>query len=200
MASREPGSTRLSVQDWLQAGYTILAEEGRQSLKVDRLCQRLSVTKGSFYWHFTDMAGYRGALIEAWAEQRGEEHRVYQQIQDREPAERLSMLVTALVSPRHWKLERAMREWARNDDSVAAGVDAADRRVLRTVRQAFLDLGFSPRRPNSGRRRPSPRASAFCRSPVARRIRSPPRSGSGSSSSCCGPDRDSGALTGAERG
>lgn len=144
MATREQGSTRLSVQDWLQAGYTILAEEGRQSLKVDRLCQRLSVTKGSFYWHFTDMAGYRGALIEAWAEQRGEEHRVYQQIQDREPAERLSMLVTALVSPRHWKLERAMREWARTDDSVAAGVDAADRRVLRTVRQAFLDLGFSP--------------------------------------------------------
>ena len=24
-------------------------------------------------WHFTDMAGYRAAMIESWAEQRGEE-------------------------------------------------------------------------------------------------------------------------------
>ena len=36
-----------------------------------------------------------------------------------------------------------MREWARTDENVAASVDAADRRVVRTVRQAFLDLGFA---------------------------------------------------------
>jgi AcrR family transcriptional regulator len=41
----------------VQAGYTILAEEGVKALKIDGLCRRLGVTKGSFYWHFTDIAG-----------------------------------------------------------------------------------------------------------------------------------------------
>lgn len=140
MATREPGNSRLSVEDWLQAGYSLLAEDGLQALKIDRLCARLGVTKGSFYWHFTDMAGYRAALIESWAEQRDEEHG----IDERPPAERLAIMVTELVNPRHWRLERVMREWARTDTSVAASVDVADRRVLRTVRHAFLDLGFSP--------------------------------------------------------
>ena len=144
MASRESGSSRRTVDDWLEAGYTILAEDGLQALKIDRLCERLGVTKGSFYWHFTDMAGYRSALIESWADQRGQEHRVHQDIGDKPPAERLSLLISTLVAPRHWRLERAMREWARTDRSVAASVEAADRRVLRTVRQAFLDLGFAP--------------------------------------------------------
>ncbi len=143
MAPRDSASSRLSVDDWIQAGYSILAEDGLQALKIDRLCERLGVTKGSFYWHFTDMSGYRAALIESWGSQRGEEHAVYTDILTHPPRERLSMLITSLVSPRHWKLERTMREWARSDDSVAAGVEASDRRVQRAVRQAFLDLGFS---------------------------------------------------------
>ncbi len=36
-----------------------------------------------------------------------------------------------------------MREWARSDESVAASVRAADRRLLRAVRQAFVDFGFA---------------------------------------------------------
>ena len=52
-------------------------------------------------------------------------------------------MMASLVSRRQWMLERAMREWARFDDAVAASVKAADRRVLRAVRQAFADYGFS---------------------------------------------------------
>ena len=38
---------RLSVDDWIQAGYAILAAEGMNALKIDRLCSRLGVTKAS---------------------------------------------------------------------------------------------------------------------------------------------------------
>ena len=68
MAIDRGGTTsRLTVDDWVQAGFAILAEDGIKALKIDRLCDRLAVTKGSFYWHFTDIAGYRATLIEAWA-------------------------------------------------------------------------------------------------------------------------------------
>ena len=139
---RTSGNGRLTVDDWVQAGYAILAEEGLNGLKLDRLCARLDVTKGSFYWHFADMGAYRRALIESWAQLRDEDRRDIEQLRDVAPRERLSEMMASLVRPRLWTLERAMREWARSDKTVAAAVRSADRRLLNAVRQAFCDYGF----------------------------------------------------------
>jgi AcrR family transcriptional regulator len=137
-------NSRLSVDDWIQAGFTILAEEGIKALKIDRLCRRLGVTKGSFYWHFTDIARYRAALVQAWGELRDDDRQHFGELAVLLPRERLSEMMSALVSARHWTLERAMREWARTDEDAAVSVRAADQRVLAAVRQAFLDYGFDP--------------------------------------------------------
>ena len=135
-------NNRLSIDDWIQAGFAILAEEGLKALKIDRLCRRLEVTKGSFYWHFADIASYRTALVQSWGELRGDDRRDLGELAGLPPRERLSEMMSSLVSPRHWILERAMREWARTNADVAASVHAADLRVLAAVRQAFLDYGF----------------------------------------------------------
>ena len=58
-------NARRSVGDWIRAGYDIMAEEGLKAMTIDRLCRRLGVTKGSFYWHFTDMKAYRATLVES---------------------------------------------------------------------------------------------------------------------------------------
>jgi AcrR family transcriptional regulator len=143
MASRRTsGSSRLTVDDWLQAGYTILAEGGLSALKLDRLCAHLGVTKGSFYWHFADMGAYRGALVESWAQLRDEDRREIEGMRDIPPRERLSQMMDSLFGQRLWTLERAMREWAGSDVAVAAAVRSADRRLLKVVRQAFSDYGF----------------------------------------------------------
>ncbi|MGV0791526.1 TetR/AcrR family transcriptional regulator [Mycolicibacterium sp. XJ1819] len=139
-------ATRLSADDWIEVGYAILAEEGIKALKLDRLCGRLGVTKGSFYWHFSDIGSYRAALVAAWAESHDESRRQVADVAaaDLPPRERLLKMMSALVSPRQWTLERAMREWARTDRGVAASVRAADQKVLAAVRQAFVDYGFTP--------------------------------------------------------
>jgi AcrR family transcriptional regulator len=143
MAKARAGSGgRLSVDDWIQAGYAILAEEGIKALKIDRLCKRLGVTKGSFYWHFTDIAGYRAALVDSWGTLRDQDRRHFGELTANPPRERLSQMMSSLLDTLHWTLERAMREWARTDTAVAASVRAADQRVLEAVRQAFVDSGF----------------------------------------------------------
>jgi AcrR family transcriptional regulator len=52
---------RLSAQDWELAALELMAEEGVAAVAVESLARRLGVTKGSFYWHFSQ----RDALIEA---------------------------------------------------------------------------------------------------------------------------------------
>lgn len=135
-------NSRHCVQDWVQAGFRILAEDGVQALTIDRLCRRLGVTKGSFYWHFTNMKVYRQRLIDTWAVIHDEDRSGFDDLGRLPPRQRMSRLMTSLVGPRHWMLERAMREWAQSEDAVAAGVRESDRRVVAAVRQAFLDDGF----------------------------------------------------------
>jgi AcrR family transcriptional regulator len=137
-------NSRLSVDDWVQEGFRVLAEDGVKALTLGRLCSRLGVTKGSFYWHFADMNAYRTALIDTWAAVRDHDRGAFEDLASEPPRQRLSRMMTALVGPRHWMLERAMREWARSEPAVAAAVRASDRRVVAAVRQAFLDDGFDP--------------------------------------------------------
>ncbi|MBX7432444.1 TetR/AcrR family transcriptional regulator [Mycobacterium sp. Y57] len=142
MAQGPTNSGRLSIDDWIQAGFAILADEGLQALKVDRLCSRLGVTKGSFYWHFKDMAGYRAAVMQAWGELRDRDRSQFGDLGHLAPRDRLSRMMASLLGERQWTLERAMREWARTDPEVAASVRAADQLILAAVRTAFTDAGF----------------------------------------------------------
>ncbi len=127
----------LAASDWVEAGFSLLATDGVKALTVDRLCKRVGATKGSFYWHFTDLRGYRSALVDTWAEVHD-----FAGGTEGSPRERLTRMMNLLLGQRHWMLERAMREWARTEPEVAAAVAASDRRVRRAVRQAYLDEGF----------------------------------------------------------
>lgn len=135
-------SRRLTVDDWLEAGFGILAEDGVKGLKIDRLCRRVGATKGSFYWHFEHLDAYRSALASAWGEWRDEDHRAMDAQSSLPAGERLESMMALLISPRQWTLERAMREWARTEQAVADAVRESDRRVQRAVRKAFSDAGF----------------------------------------------------------
>ena len=51
---------------WLSKGLEVLAEDGFQSLKVDILCRKLGLTKGSFYHHFKDRGHFMEELLAYW--------------------------------------------------------------------------------------------------------------------------------------
>ena len=134
----------LSYDDWVEAGFDLLAEGGFDALRIGRLCERLNVTKGSFYWHFADIKAYRAALVDSWTELRAEDRRRLLSMGDVDPRERLSRMMGMLTRPDHWAVERVMRAWALTDDRVGASVRRGDQRVFAAVLQAFTDYGFEP--------------------------------------------------------
>lgn len=58
--------TRLTQDIWLDAGLTALCETGPPALKAEPLARQLNTTKGSFYWHFTDLPAFHAALLKRW--------------------------------------------------------------------------------------------------------------------------------------
>src|SRR5664279_4441164 len=57
---------RLGAEDWVQAGLRTLARRGVSNVRVERLARDLKVTKGSFYWHFTDRDALLDAMLSSW--------------------------------------------------------------------------------------------------------------------------------------
>src|SRR5215210_7350133 len=118
MAPPRDSGRRLTADDWIEAGFAVLADSGPNALRVDALRERLNVTKGSFYWHFTDMPAYRDALAKAWGSLHDRNRRTFENMADLDPRARLRAMLQTWADPQHWALERAMRVWALTDDAV----------------------------------------------------------------------------------
>jgi AcrR family transcriptional regulator len=63
-SARSSGS--LTAQDWIEAAYSAMAEEGIGSVAVEPLARRLGITRGSFYWHFENRRALLEAILERW--------------------------------------------------------------------------------------------------------------------------------------
>ena len=66
--AKNPEASRLSRDDWLDAAFDAVAEGGFDKVRVLVLAEKLGVTRGSFYWHFTDHADLIAALLSRWRE------------------------------------------------------------------------------------------------------------------------------------
>ena len=63
---RTKSSGSLDADSWTQAALTILARNGVEAVRVERLAKMLGVTKGSFYWHFKDRPALLDEMLRSW--------------------------------------------------------------------------------------------------------------------------------------
>jgi AcrR family transcriptional regulator len=164
-------TSRLGRDDWLRAGRLALLTGGAAAVRIEPLAERLGVTKGSFYWHFTDRAALLEALLREWEE---ELDVALAQI----PPLRGAAVVRELMrflEPRVLASERgatpsdaAIFAWAAGDAAVARRVNAAEARRVAFFQKLVGDadvgeflyltyIGFLMRR------RRVPQAAAFFR-------------------------------------
>lgn len=130
---------RLTTQDYVREALVVLGEEGPEALTIAGLCERLGVTKGSFYHHFGGLPGFVDVLLESWEREEGRRLaaavRAYP-----DPGERLAALVELLVESPH-ATEAALRGWGRDRPDVAAAVQRVDRRRERQLAEAMIGYG-----------------------------------------------------------
>ncbi|WP_346764603.1 TetR/AcrR family transcriptional regulator [Rhodococcus sp. HNM0569] len=138
----DKGRQRLTFDDWTEAGLTLLVTEGVGAVKISRLCDDLGVTKGSFYWHFSDIDDLMKAIATRYTSQDNDAARGLTSLEDLPARERLARMATMLVDDRAWSAEAAVRDWARTDPTVADSIRALDQRIMAVVEKAFGELGF----------------------------------------------------------
>ncbi|MGK3206527.1 TetR/AcrR family transcriptional regulator [Amycolatopsis sp. MEPSY49] len=112
-------------RDWLDAGLALLAEHGAPSVTIERLTERLGLSKGSFYHHFKGMSGFRTALLGHFEAERTT--RFVEQA-DAAGEDRLGALLKLVLAPGPGpELEIAVRAWALQDAEARAVQERVDR-------------------------------------------------------------------------
>ena len=134
--------SRRSREEWLEQALEVLAREGQAKIRIEKLSQDLGVTKGSFYWHFTDRKDFLRKLVEYWAETFTQA--VIDEIVPLEngPEKRLLALMEFLYKGSHARYDIAVRAWAVQEPEVADVVRRVDQMRMTFVGSLFEEMGF----------------------------------------------------------
>ena len=135
----------LSRDKWIAAGFQSLAQSGPSALQINLLAKRVGATKGSFYWHFVDLAEFKKAMLSLWHSKVATEI-IEEILKEKDVVKRLSLLFDHAVqaAPDQFggrKIESAMRAWSLLDDEVASVLDAVDEQRIGFLRTLLRDLG-----------------------------------------------------------
>jgi len=118
----------ISASNWLDQGLKTLAKSGFTALKAEPLAKAMGVSRGSFYWHFSDIAAFHAAILQRWRDIAAE--RIILDVEAAaKGSDALSFLLRRVFSER-LTLENAVRTWAAVDPAARAAVQAIDQRRL----------------------------------------------------------------------
>src|SRR5258708_30027414 len=142
-AARPARVARLEAEAWEEAALAALERQGLAGVAVEPLARALGVTKGSFYWHFTDRATLLRAALARWEERATDSVIAWLATID-EPRERLVQLITRVsLSDRTWRIHVALGS-AIAEPAVALALERVSRRRIGYLEECYAQLGNRP--------------------------------------------------------
>lgn len=141
---------RLTRDDWLDAAFQAVVDGGFDKVRVLVIAQTLGVTRGSFYWHFTDHADLVSALIARWREREVELDRSLQLEATADPRMDLEHLLEAALAHagtdlENMRFELALRGLGRRDPAVAKLLVEVDAARMALFESKFQRLTGDPK-------------------------------------------------------
>ena len=129
---------RVTRDDYFAASLAILGEHGPEALSLSALCDRVGVTKGSFYHHFESMAALHEGMLEHWvAAVRNTPTRATPS----DAHSRLTALRQLAVAANH-VTEVAIRAWAAWYEPAADAVRRVQHRRRELLAATLQDMGI----------------------------------------------------------
>jgi AcrR family transcriptional regulator len=131
---------RLTAEDYFREALAVLGEYGSEAMTIAVLCERLEVTKGSFYHHFGSVPAFVDQLLAYWEAEHSERLIAISKAQP-DPSLRITTLNELGVGLPHAS-EAAIRAWGRSNPLVAEATARVDKRRERHLVDAIAALGL----------------------------------------------------------
>jgi AcrR family transcriptional regulator len=135
--------TRTPRSSWIDEGLRALAAGGPDAVRIEPLAQALGVSRGGFYWHFDDRHALLEEILDAW--ERLSVDAVIERVESeggdaKAKLRRLSALAASSDEPvriEPLRVDLAVRDWARREQTVAKRLRRVDNRRMDYLRSLF---------------------------------------------------------------
>jgi len=131
--------TRTPRNSWIEEGLRALGRGGPEAVRIESLAQALGVSKGGFYWHFSDRQALLDEMLDTWERTWVDEVIEAVEAEDEDARSRLRRLfaLAAASGGELLKIELAIRNWARREEAVAERLRQVDNRRMDYMRSLF---------------------------------------------------------------
>ncbi len=140
MASR-PNLTR---EDWIQTAQQLLSKSGVDAVRVDTLAKAMSITRGSFYHHFSNRDELLQGILSNWRARATED--VILHLRNAQTSAE-QQLIRLLELPYHGHaaqeaaaVELGIRAWARADRQARQAIDEVDKHRLSYIEGLLMQM------------------------------------------------------------
>ncbi len=121
---------------WIGAALEALSTGGPDAVRVEALAASLGVSKGGFYWHFTDRQALLEEMLDTWEKTGTEDIIALVDSGPADPRDKVQQLFE-LASSADFSIELALRDWSRREASVAGRLGRVDNRRMEYLRSLF---------------------------------------------------------------
>ncbi|MCZ6883444.1 MAG: TetR/AcrR family transcriptional regulator [Gammaproteobacteria bacterium] len=135
--------SQLQRFDWLLAALDIFIDEGIEAVRITRLAGDLGVTRGSFYWHFTNRADLVDSLVAYWRD-KNTSVIVEAVTKATSLSDGIFRFFDTCVDASQFdpKLDLALREWARRSYDIRQQIDLADTTRIQAITDFFTRFDY----------------------------------------------------------
>lgn len=130
---------------WAWAGFQLLAAEGVDGIKVEKLAALLGISKGPFYWRYANREALLQEMLEIW-QRDFTQWMIEQHSKPGTPRARIESLANGVMQVT-WRgtevarIETAMRAWAQKSDLAAASVTHVDQLRIGFLVEQLQQMG-----------------------------------------------------------
>jgi AcrR family transcriptional regulator len=123
---------------WIDEGLRALAAGGPDAVRIELLAKALGVSKGGFYWYFEDRRALLEEMLDTWERAGSEEviERIERAGGDAK-AKLRRLFALASSSEDLLRVELAVRDWSRHEQTVAERLRRVDNRRMEYMRSLF---------------------------------------------------------------
>ena len=143
--SELPESNRLSRDDWLDQAFWAVVAGGFENVKVLTIAEKLKVTRGSFYWHFSDHADLIRSLLLRWKLQQTALDQKLDSQRSGNPVKDLEDVVDAAFSQagatlENLRFEQALRSLSHQNIEAAQMLGEIDTERMKLFESKFMAI------------------------------------------------------------
>lgn len=141
-------SKKLNTQDWIQAAFRALTAGGPEAIKAEAIARQLKVSKGSFYWHFSNVDALKTEMLEHWYKGATDDIISGLESKAQTPKDKLAQLVDITASDNSElyggvSVEATIRDWGKYSTQAGSMVKKVDQHRMAFVHRQFSDYGYN---------------------------------------------------------